>query len=275
MPPFPLPQIPSWMKGIFLFTILGTITSPWLGNVLALSKTGLDHLCLWELVTYLLVYAFPSDILHLALNLGLIWIFGTNLALQMSPKALLSLYFGAGFFAALCAWSVMILLPTSTLSGCTTSVYAFLTTWAILNPRSHILLFFTAPIKTRHLVFFLIGGNLLIDLTRSQWVPLSAYIGACLFGYFFALLFGRTRSLIPFLEPFENKVLKFADWIRGLRKTKSSQTKIYDINSGEPVLNDEQFMDTMLAKISLHGESKLSREEKERMQKISQKLKSH
>jgi hypothetical protein len=73
--------------------------------------------------------------------------------------------------------------------------------------------------------------------------------GGALFGY----LFYRLPQLFTWKEKFH------------------STTKIYDFRSGLPKLNDEQFMDAMLARISRYGKDSLSPEETERMKKISEK----
>ncbi len=50
-------------------------------------------------------------------------------------------------------------------------------------------------------------------------------------------------------------------------------SKIYDIKSGEPLLDDDQFMDAMLDQISRYGEESLTPAEKKRMKEISEKKK--
>lgn len=273
MSPLRLPKIPPWMKKIFLLTALGTAAAPWFGSFLFLSREGMEHFQLWQTITYLFAYPFPSGLFSMILDLGLIWIFGTSLAVQLSASSLIALYLGSGFVAALSAWGAMSFFSTGVLSGAAPAAYAFLVVWAILNPRSHLFLFFALPLRTRNLLFLLIGVNLLMEAAAFRWVTFCACFGASVFGYLFALLCGKTRSLIPFLEPFETIVLKLAETLKRFSRSKASRVKVYDIHSGEPVLNDDQFMDAMLAKISLHGEEALSRDEKEKMQKISQKLK--
>jgi len=47
--------------------------------------------------------------------------------------------------------------------------------------------------------------------------------------------------------------------------------KVVDFKTGQPILDDDQFMDAMLARISLYGESVLTPDEKNRMRKISER----
>jgi len=141
----------------------------------------------------------------------------------------------------------------------------------LLNPEARLLLFFALPLKARHLLLGLIGFNILIDLSRSNWVPLFAYLASVLFGYLFTLAACRIRSPFPFLMKFENWVLRLLERLSHPRPKGVRHTKIYDFKSGEPILSDDEFMDAMLAKISLYGEDSLNPEDRKRMQEISEK----
>jgi hypothetical protein len=79
------------------------------------------------------------------------------------------------------------------------------------------------------------------------------------------------RSPFTFLFQFENALLRAIERLHHLREKSIPQSKIYDIKSGEPIGSDEQFMDAMLARISLYGEETLTAEEKQRMVEISKK----
>jgi len=263
---------PLSLKILLLSTLIVSLLSTFLSPYLALSFAGLRHLYLWQLVTYLFIHPFPSGLLHLAFNLYLIWIFGASLIERMRAPLFFSLYFGSGLCAGLCSLAAMSLfhLPIP-FAGSSPALFALLAAWILLNPEAHLLLFFTVPFKARNLLLILIGFNLLIDLSSANWIPLFAYIGSLLFGYLFTVLACRTQSPFHFLSPLEKGLLRILEKIEHLGKKPYRHTKIYDIRSGEPVLNDEQFMDAMLARISLHGEESLSGDERKRMQRISEK----
>ena len=248
---------------------------PAVQGLLALSLPGIRHLFLWQFITYLFVQigsiSFPF-LLHLAFNMYLLWTFGASLLQRAHLGTFLGLYFGAGAFAALTAFGLMsaFSLPYA-LAGSSTALYALLISWVILNPDAELLLFFAIPFKAKWLLLGLIGANLLIDLSNSDWVSLASYSGSVLFGYLYTLIAFREQSPFLFLRPFERTLLRALEKLRHLgRKEKNSkQPKIYDIHSGAPQLSDDQFMDAMLARISLHGEDSLTPEEKRRMQAIS------
>jgi membrane associated rhomboid family serine protease len=257
---------------LLLLILILSLLSSYLAPYLALSAAGIRHLYLWQFGTYLFVHPFPSAILHLAFNLYLLWMFGASLMERLHPVSFFSLFFSSGIFAGLAAWGAMTCfhLPTPLL-GSSSALYALLTAWVILNPDARLLLFFALPFKARHLLLALIGFNLLVDLSRSAWVPLTAYAGAVVFGYLFTVVSCRIRSPFSFLAPLENGILRLLERLSHLGKQTVRHTKIYDIKSGEPVLSDEQFMDAMLARISLYGEETLTPEEKKRMHRISER----
>lgn len=256
---------PLPLKILLLSLAISAPLSPFTFPYLALSASGIDHLYLWQFLTYPFVCPFPSGILHLAFNLFLIWTFGASLMERLHPKTFFLLFFGSTLLSGLTAWLGQLTFHATPFFGSSPPLYALLTAWVILNPEAELLLFFTLPVKARNLLLGLIGLNLLIDLSRSDWIPLFAFTPAILFAYFFTILACRTRSSFRFLAGFEN-------WILRARSAKPApQSKIYDIKSGQPNLSDEKFMDAMLARISLHGEESLTPEERKRMQKISEK----
>jgi membrane associated rhomboid family serine protease len=263
---------PLPLKILLLSLIVSSVLSPFTAPYLALSLSGIDRLYLWQFITYPLVHPFPSGIVHLAFNLFLIWTFGASLMERLHPKAFFSLLFGSSLFSGLTAYLAMLLFhSTAPFFGTSSLLYALLVAWVILNAEAELLLFFTVPVKARHLLLGLIGLNLMIDLSRSDWIPLFAFIGAALFAYFFTILSCGIRSPFRILEGFENGMLRTVERLRHLGAKPAPPNKIYDIKSGQPLMSDEQFMDAMLARISLYGEETLTPEERKRMQQISEK----
>ena len=239
---------------------------------LALSLQGIEKLFLWQLATYPLIHPFPIGLFQLLFNLYLIWTFGSYLIERMGAASFFSLYFGAASFAGAASLLAMKMTYMSApLMGTTPIVLASLVSWVLFNADARLLLFFTLPLKALHLILGLIGIALILDLTNSDWVHLFANIGAVLFGYLFTVIISRIYSPFLFLRSFERRILRLLEKINSVGKKERKNTKIYDIKSGSPVLDDEQFMDAMLAKISLYGENSLTPEEKKRMDRISKK----
>lgn len=275
------------MNAIRLFKILLAATatlgllSPLLYPYLALSSQGVMQGYIWQFISYLFVEPTASNnfgsLLHLAFNIFLLWTFGGALLQRGKPILFYFLYFSAGIVAGLIGFGLMAAShKQGLLAGNSPALYAVLIAWTLMNPRAKLLLFFALPFSAAWLLLGLIGANLLLDLSNGNWILFCSYAGACLYSYLFSLIAWRTESWLPFLQPFERFVFRTLEKIRHLfrRKRDFRHTKIYDFKSGEPVLNDEQFIDAMLARISRYGEDSLSPSEKARMQKISGKKKS-
>lgn len=258
---------PRSLRGLLLITIALSLLSPLVFPYLALSLRGIQHFYYWQPLTYFLLFLPPLDfsfLLHLAFNSFLLWAFGASLLERSKPPLFYSLYFSSGLVGGLCALGAMALFSLPHFfAGNSPALYAILITWVFLNPEAQLLLFFTFPFKARWLLLGLIGANLLIDLSNGDAVSLFALSGATVYAYFFTLIGWRVKSPFHFLHPFEAKFLRLFE------RKKSSN--IYDIRSGNPILDDDAFMDAMLTRISQKGENSLSSEEKKRMQDISRR----
>lgn len=273
-PPFQLgpASTPLSLKILLLTTAILSLFSSWLIPYLALSLNGIQQGFIWQLATYVLIHPFPIGLFQLVLNLYLIWTFGSSLILRIHTVPFFILYFGSSLFAGIFALLGMSLTHTlAPLMGSSPVLFSLLISWTLLNPEAHLLLFFTLPFKARHLVLGLMAIALLLDISNAHWTSLFTDIGSILFGYLFTLIHCRVRSPFNFLLLFENGVFRLLEKLGSWKRKRYTHTKVYDIKSGAPILNDEQFMDAMLARISLYGKEALSEAEKKRMDQISNK----
>jgi membrane associated rhomboid family serine protease len=258
---------------ILIFLTIGVSLAagflPQLYGWLALTWAGIEHLYLWQLITYIFLEPGPISFgffLQLGFNMYILWMFGTSLIERSHTRLFLTLYFGATLLAGLTALA----FPHAVLTGSTNAVFAVLTAWAMVNPGSQLLLFFSIPFKAEWLILALVGFSLFIDVTTANWVAAVCLIVSVLYAYLFSLIVWRNPSPFPFLRPFERNILRLLE--KKPRET-HHHSKIYDIKSGEPVLDDHQFMDAMLDRISRHGEDSLTPAEKKRMREISNRKK--
>ena len=274
MRPTPLP-----LKILILGTIALSLFSPYVAPLLTLSLAGIKNLYLWQLITYALIE--PASLglsftflLHLALNMLLLWTCGASLIPRTKPLPFFSLYFSSALIGGLFALAAMSLFHLPYLyAGMAAPLYAIFVAWAILNPGADLHLFFALPFKAHWILLGVFGANFLIDCLHADWVPLFSYAGAFFYAYLFSVIAFRSHSPFPFLQPFERLLLRSAEKLRhiGQKPPLSRPAKVYDIKSGDPILEDEQFMDAMLARISLNGEESLTPEERKRMRQISEK----
>ncbi|MBI5272639.1 MAG: rhomboid family intramembrane serine protease [Chlamydiia bacterium] len=269
---FSLPTTPPPIKWLLIPTLLLSFLSPLLSSYLALSVQDIFHGYVWQFITYLFLHPFPSGLLHLAFNAYLIWIFGAQLVDRLSAIPFLILYLGSGLLAGLLAFTAMLLFSSPALfMGSSPALYALLTSWCLLNADAKLLLFFALPFKARNVLGLLIGFNLLLDASHADWPSFFSYSGAILFGYLFTVLFCKTMGPLSFLHPLEKRLLSLFERLSHIGEKAYRRTKIYDFKSGKPILNDEEFMDSILSRISLYGKETLTAEEKHRMDQIAKK----
>lgn len=252
---------------LFLSLLIGIVPSA--GFWICLSKSGIEHLFLWQLITYILVEQGPISLnffLNLGFNLYILWIFGSQLIERSHARLFLILYFGAALAGGLAALAT----PRPFLAGPTNGICAILISWMLLNQRSQ-LLFFSIRVNAKWLILILIGSAFAMDLSAGNWTAGASLASSCLYAYLFTLVVWRQPGPFNFLRRFEKRIFQF------LEKSKHHEpyihSKIYDIKSGEPILDDDQFMDAMLDRIARHGEESLTSAEKNRMKEISKRKK--
>lgn len=262
------------LKYLLWAILLGTLAGPLLQKAgipiqyyLGLSEPALTSVFVWTVLTYPFTYPATGTldlILHLGVDLFLLWIFGSFVMERMGPKRFFLLFFGAILCAGLAAAAGLFLFHRSFFGGPSPALLALFTSWFIFHSEeeNHFL-------KPIWVFLLLVVGNLFLDALARQWVSLIADMSGTLFGYLFCLISEKMRSPFPFLRPFEKSVLRAVERVHAAKKPASP--KIFDFKTGEPVLDDEQFMDAMLARISLYGEETLTADEKKRMQKISER----
>lgn len=243
------------LKGLLILLGLSSILSGLffrtLFPLLALSRLTLQEGWAWQLITYPFSLQGPLNwwsLGLLTLQLFILWSYSAPLIEKNGIKSYFVLFFGSTCFAGLAALIGLWMSP-SILTGFAPVLFAVLLSWLLLFPHATMRLF-GYLLNARVVIELLLCFDLLIHLSQEHWTPFLANSGGALFAYCY----------VKSLQFFQN------------RRSKSLPSpKIYDIHSGRPVLDDDQFMDAMLARISLHGEESLTPKEKKRMQEISEK----
>lgn len=253
--------------------------APGLSWFSSLSVFGLTHGFIWQLVTHVFLYPFSpaplsfSYLLIFFLNLYLFWRIGCTLYAVEGKRAFWGLYLGTAIVTTLVAiCSLFTLEPTNYYTGLSSILYAFLVAWVILLPDVQILLFLTIPVKAKWAITLVLGSSMILELVGHQYTSFLTHASACAFSYLFMV--GHLRRHSPFraLFSFEQK------WMSLMRRPSqrnrhATSGKIYDFQTGKPVLRDEDFLNDCLDKISAHGKGALTRLEKLKLWYITRKMK--
>jgi hypothetical protein len=251
----------------------------WLG----LSQTGLRHYYLWQLVTWVLVepsygggitFAFLLD---LTFTLYLLWIFANSFIDNVGQRSFIRFFASTTlFFGSIAALLILATGSYVTLMGLSTFLLALFTAWALMNSENELLLMFVVPIKTKWLLVILAAGAFWLAVAQGSFIFFLLYPGALLWGYFYGVLVLELWSPFPLLNPIENKLHNWrAKWQKGKTivedASKKIKGKVIDLHTGKPHLEDEEFLEAMLTKISNEGEDSLTWAEKIRLNEISKR----
>lgn len=237
-----------------LFPSLGW---PSLQELLSLSFSGIEHLYLWQWISYLFVHPVGeglsfSFLLAVAFNSYILWIVGTSLIERKGQAHFFSLYFLSGLAAGLIVYGCQAASHSNAFfAGNGSSLYALLIGWLVLFPKAEMLIFLAIPMRVSWLILGILGINLLIDLSVGDWIRVLGYGGAALFGYLYSFLFWRQRTHSPLY----------------------TRAKRFDFKTGKAILSDDEFLEAMLTKISMHGKKSLTWKERWRLRSISKRQK--
>lgn len=255
-------------------------------QLLSLSFRGLENGYIWQLFSFLFIQDTGiagislSFLINLAFACYLIWNVGTALCELVGEKSFLKLYFFSGIGAGMATLLFMLLVGQDTyLAGNAPVVLALLTVWGMLYAEADIYLFFLIPIKAKWLILAVIGGVLLINLSHLDFASLIYYLWGILSGYLYATMvhgwkspFKEMLSLDLFFIGLGNSIRRnTSSWVKNSRTESISKGNVVDIQTGQPLKDDDAFVDAMLAKISKRGEGSLSWQEKKRLQQISER----
>lgn len=249
----------------------------------SLSWWGFQHYLLWQPITYLFVHPIGyggigfSYFIGLIFNIYILWVIGSDICQRIDEKSFMRFYLICGILSGIATLFIMPLIGQYVLlAGPATSVMAVLLIWAFLNPEQELLLFFLFPVKAKWLSLGILGLALLISLSNLQFIYFFHYLLGALFGYMYGLTVWGVHSPFPHLYKPELAIIRASQKIRRLvpHKKGSSKSKVVNIKTGEPD-DDEDFIDSMLEKISKYGENSLSFSERKRMEKISEKKSKH
>lgn len=256
-------KTPRPLKYLILFTlficIIAASTYIYFPHLQQLFELSFPNNHLWQFITYLFVHPLYGGIsfsflLGIAFNAYILWVIGASLIEKKGLAHFFTLYFTSGIVSGLAVYAIQSLTQSiEPFAGNGPAIYALLISWLYLYPQAELLLFMILPIRASWLILGVLFFNLLIDLSRGDWVRVVAYITASLFGYLYGKLLWRKKEETA--TPVYHRAKRF------------------DFKTGKAILSDDEFLEAMLSKISLQGKQSLTWHERWRLRRISKKRK--
>ena len=222
----------------------------------------------WRLVTYMFLHSLTNPF-HFIFNMLWLWWMGRPVEETIGPRSFLTVYFAAGLSGALIDVLVSVAGVPAPVIGASGAVYGIMVAFAMLFPRTPIMLIFLPPIEARYIVSGLIALDVLL-LNSGDNVARFVHLGGALAGYLLmrARANGTDLSLIP--RYFEYLFYKVKPKSSGNRKPKNKNMHI--VSDAEIIEEVEQSeLDAILEKISKNGYDSLSKEEKRKLFELSKK----
>ncbi|MBO6537282.1 MAG: rhomboid family intramembrane serine protease [Balneolaceae bacterium] len=228
----------------------------------------------WRIVTYMFLHSL-SNPFHFIFNMLWLWWMGRPVEERIGPRSFLTVYFGAGFAGAFIDIIVSIAGNPVPVIGASGAVYGIMVAFAMLFPRTPIMLIFLPPIEARYVVSGLIALDVLF-LNSGDNVARFVHLGGALGGYMLmrAHANGTDLSLIP--RYFEYLYMKFKPKNTSSSSSSTSKKpknkKMSIVSDAEIIEEVEQSeLDEILEKISKSGYDSLSKEEKRKLFELSKK----
>jgi membrane associated rhomboid family serine protease len=147
----------------------------------------------WQPVTYLFLH---GGLMHVGMNMLMLWIFGTSLERHWGTRQFLKYYFICGIGAGLITCALAYNSPPTI--GASGAIFGLLLAYGYLWPNNVILIWGIIPMKARTMVL-LFGGLELYSLVfgGSGNIAYAAHLGGMLVGF---LYLKRAWRVGPFVN---------------------------------------------------------------------------
>jgi membrane associated rhomboid family serine protease len=154
----------------------------------------------WQLVTYMFLH---GGIFHLAINMFIIWMFGTPLERLWGSSRFLKFYFVCGLGGAV--FSFIFAYNTGVI-GASGAGYGILLAYAVLFPYNEIYVWGIFPMKARTLVIIIAAVEFVSGISGGTGIAHFAHLGGMAAGLLYTRADYRARRLWQGLRNLLDKV---------------------------------------------------------------------
>ena len=234
-----------------------------IGVLGSLWPVGSGNFRIWQPVTYMFLH---GGMTHLFFNMFALWMFGAEIENQWGTRQFNIYYFVCGIGAAVVNLLATMGNPYPTV-GASGAIYGVLLAFGMMFPNRYIFLYFLFPVKAK----YFIAGYALIEFvsgfgSRSMGsgsnIAHFAHLGGMLIGFLYISI---KRAELSFSELLD----KGLSTVRSAAK-KRGGPRLHTQNRVAPPVSEAE-INTILDKISEHGYSSLTQEERRKLLKASGK----
>jgi membrane associated rhomboid family serine protease len=257
----------------------------------ALSLQSLSEGRFWTVVTYMFVH---GSVLHVVVNLIMIWFAGRRVLALLGQKAFLQIYFFSGMTGA----AMELLLKatvnhdtTTPLVGASAAAFGLLTALAVMLPYEQItaMIYFIIPVNMRlwTMAMIFVGFEVFLGVVGLFWpefemlkVAHFAHVGGALTGWYYMKLLGYDGNVMTFERLHRERAQS-----PFMRRPAMARTRKLGVNlevdveaarkktSGDATVDMiREEVDPILDKISDFGISSLTEEERRILERASREI---
>ncbi len=235
---------------------------------------------LWTLITYAFVHA---DLLHLAMNMLVLFFIGRTVEQLLGSQAFLWIYTGGALAgAALHLTSEFLFGPSVPVVGASGAVFAVFVALATMLPNVRVQLFFI-PIgfKAWHVAAFVVGISALFmllsltGLTEPGRIAHTVHLGGALFGFAWVRWSGFGDGKMQpedFLRMRHERERRSDKVVRDRWRKRFGASKVVDAEVDDERRRHKADVDAILEKIHREGMASLSAEERRTLERASEML---
>ncbi len=238
--------------GMYLLQII-TVSQLDMIRIFGLSAETIWPL-IWQPITYMFMH---GGVWHVAINMFVLWMFGTELETIWGRNEFLKYYFVTGIGAGIIWLFFNIGGSNAILIGASGAVYGILMAYGLMFPNRTVYVYFLFPVKVKWFVLFIGAIAFFSSMGTGSNISHLTHLSGMLIGYLY-LRFSDHWRMITF-----NFRKKFIE-LKSMQKGKDSQKK----------MKLQQEVDMLLDKAENSGWENLTEEEQIKLQSSSWKLSS-
>ncbi len=241
----------------------------------------------WTVGTYMFVHAWLA---HLAFNMFTLWMFGPRLEQEWGTRSFVQFYLWCGLGGAI---AHLIFAQHSAVIGASGAISGVLVAYALRWPDEEVYIFGVIPMKSRWLVAALLAMNIVFALSPSSRIDWTAHIGGMAFGWIFLKLYAvgginRVRGWVSSVPDDSEEMPRAVPRNRAPMRDRAGNVDEVVARSNAIVLRESKpvqhvpkqetpkeyaaRVNRVLDKISQHGMSSLTRDERRLLEDMSRKL---
>jgi membrane associated rhomboid family serine protease len=228
----------------------------------------------WTLLTYMFTHI---DVMHVFWNMILLYWFGSILSQYTNKNKLLPLYLLGGICGGIITIMLITVIPSfypylgSPMIGASAGVTAIIIAAATLVPTVKINMPFVGPIQLVYVAIVVVFLDVLNTASYNNVGGNLSHLGGALMGYIFIVQYKKGKDM-------SKGINRFFEWVKGLFKSspKSKMKVAYSRGVSDEEYNynkkkEQEYIDSILDKISKSGYESLTKNEKDVLFKASKK----